>query len=257
MKNHNKIKRLLSIMTQLRHPQKGCSWDKKQTLESIIPYTIEEVYEVAEEIHNKNFNNLKNELGDLLFQVVYLSQIAKEKKKFNFYDVVDTISKKMEERHPHVFLNKKFKSDKELNEWWEKSKKIKKMDSILDNIPNNLPSITKAYKIQKKVAKFGFDYKNIINAIDKVEEELIELKKEIIRNKKSKIKEELGDLIFAILDLSRKINLNPENILAKANKKFIKRFKHMEKKILVNNKNMVKMTDKKINKYWNESKKNN
>ena len=134
-----KIDKLVKIMKQLRDPKNGCPWDKKQTMESIIPHTIEEAYEVAEQIHNKNYNELKEELGDLLFQVVYLSQIASEKNKFNFYDVVESITSKMISRHPHVFKNKKFKNMKEFKSWWEKSKK-KKQDSILDNMPCTYPA---------------------------------------------------------------------------------------------------------------------
>ncbi|MDC0141115.1 MazG family protein, partial [Pelagibacteraceae bacterium] len=134
-----KIDKLVKIMEKLRDPNNGCPWDKKQTMESIIPHTIEEAYEVAEQIYNKNYNELKEELGDLLFQVVYLSQIASEKNKFNFYDVVESITSKMISRHPHVFKNKKFKNMKEFKSWWEKSKKKKQL-SILDNIPFTYPA---------------------------------------------------------------------------------------------------------------------
>ena len=134
-----KIDKLVKVMEKLRDPNNGCPWDKKQTMESIIPHTIEEAYEVAEQIYNKNYNELKEELGDLLFQVVYLSQIASEKNKFNFYDVVESITSKMISRHPHVFKNKKFKNMKEFKSWWEKSKKKKQL-SILDNIPFTYPA---------------------------------------------------------------------------------------------------------------------
>ena len=162
-------------MEKLRDPNNGCPWDKKQTMESIIPHTIEEAYEVAEQIYNKNYNELKEELGDLLFQVVYLSQLASEKNKFNFYDVVESITSKMISRHPHVFKNKKFKNMKEFKSWWEKSKKKKQL-SILDNIPFTYPAYLNANKIQKKVASVGFDYKNKLDAIYKISEELDELK---------------------------------------------------------------------------------
>ena len=148
MKN-SEIDRLLSIMADLRDPIIGCPWDKKQTLESIIPHSIEEVYEVADQIYNKNYEKLKEELGDLLFQVVYLSQIAKEKNKFNFNDVVISIRKKMIDRHPHVFANKKFKNIEEFKNWWEESKN-KRNNSILDDIPKNYPALIYANKIQKK-----------------------------------------------------------------------------------------------------------
>ena len=195
-----KIKKLLLVMKKLRDPENGCPWDKKQTMESIIPLTIEEVYEVAEQIYNKDYNKLKEELGDLLFQVIYLSQIASERKKFNFRDVVDNITSKMISRHPHVFKNKKFKNLKEFNLWWEDSKN-KKQESILDSIPFTYPALLEANKIQKKVASVGFEYKSDLQSIEKIEEEIIELKIEIKNKNKKKIKEELGDLIFATLDV--------------------------------------------------------
>ncbi len=254
MKKRYKISDLLRIMERLRDPKSGCPWDKKQTFESVIPYSIEEVYEVAEEIYNKNYINLEYELGDLLFQVIYLSQIAREKKKFDFNDVVDKIAKKMISRHPHVFSNKKFNNMEDFKIWWEDSKK-KKTKSILDTIPNKLPSQIKAHKIQKKVAKYGFDYEHINGAIEKVEEEIDELKKEIKRKKTSKIKEELGDLIFATIDLSRKLNFNPEIILSSANKKFVKRFKIMEKNLIKKKINIKNLNFKELEFYWQKSKK--
>ena len=171
-----KLDKLLKVMEKLRDPQNGCPWDKIQTLESIISHSIEEVYEVAEAIYNKDYKNLREELGDLLFQVIYLSQIAKEKNKFNFNDVVETITKKMITRHPHVFNNKKFKNTKDFNEWWEKSKN-KKSVGLLKDIPRSYPPLTKANKIQKKVAKVGFEYRNNIESIDKIIEEANELKR--------------------------------------------------------------------------------
>ena len=249
-----KIKKLLLVMKKLRDPKRGCPWDKKQTMESIIPLTIEEVYEVAEQIYNKDYNKLKDELGDLLFQVVYLSQIASERKKFNFSDVVDSITSKMISRHPHVFKNKKFKNLKEFNLWWEESKN-KKQESILDSIPFTYPSFLKANKIQKKVASVGFEYKNDLEAIAKIEEEIKELKIEIKNKNKKKIKEELGDLIFATLDVSRKLKLDTEIILKNANSKFSKRWKKVEKIAKHENLNLKNITLEGYNKIWNKVKK--
>ena len=244
-----KILKLLQIMETLRDPLNGCPWDKKQTLETIIPYSIEEVYEVAAEVYKKNYKGLKEELGDLLFQVVYLSQIAKEKKKFDFKDVVNGIIVKMTFRHPHVFKNKKFKNMKEINEWWEKSKN-KRDTGLLNNIPDNLPAILKANKIQKKISKVGFEYKDSLEAINKIIEEANELKKEIKQKNKKKTKEELGDLIFACLDVARKLNLNPETILSKTNNKIISRWKKLEKIIKKDKKKFNELDIKKFNKYW-------
>ena len=250
----NKINKILKVMEKLRDPKKGCAWDKKQTMKSIIPHTIEEVYEVAEQVYNQDYKKLREELGDLLFQVIYLSQIASEKGKFNFYDVVKTITEKMISRHPHVFKNKKFKNMKEFKMWWEKSKK-KNQKSILDNIPFTYPAFLETSKIQKKVAAVGFEYKNEFEAIKKVYEETKELEKEVKLMNKKKIKEELGDLIFAVLDVSRKLNLNTEYILKKSNKKFIGRWKKLEKIIKEENKDINKLNAEDLNKYWNLAKK--
>ena len=248
-----KINKLINVLRALRDPISGCPWDKKQTLESIIPYSIEEVYEVAEEIQNKNYKGLKEELGDLLFQVVYLAQIAEEKNKFNFKDVVETVTNKMIYRHPHVFKKKKFKNDIELTKWWENSKN-KKKNSLLDDIPSKLPAIQKTNTIQKRVSDVGFDYKNNIDALNKVIEEANELKLEIKKKNKQKINEELGDLVFATLDVVRKLKKDPELILAQSNKKFIKRWKRIEKFINEDKKIFEDININQFNKYWERSK---
>ena len=249
-----KIDRLIKIMEKLRDPKNGCPWDKKQTMESIIPHSIEEVYEVAEQVYLKDYEKLKEELGDLLFQIVYLSQIASEKNKFDFNDVVDSISSKMILRHPHVFKDKKFKNIKEFKLWWEKSKN-KSKNSILDDIPFTYPAYLEANKIQKKVASVGFEYSNDLAALDKVYEELGELKKELHAKNKKRIKEELGDLIFATLDVSRKLKLNPELILKNANSKFSKRWEKLEKLVKEENLDLHKLTMKKYDLFWNKAKK--
>lgn len=243
------IKRLLKIMEMLRDPKNGCPWDKKQTLETIIPYSIEEVYEVAEEIYKKDYKNLCEELGDLLFQVIYLTQIAKEKKQFNFNDVVNSITKKMINRHPHVFKGEKFKNNKDFENFWEKSKN-KKNEGLLNDIPKSYPPLVMANKIQKKVAKVGFDYKTNAQALDKIIEEAKELKIELKKNNKIKIKEELGDLIFSTLDVSRKLNLDPGIILSKANNKFIKRWIKVETLIKKDKRNFLELNIADFNNYW-------
>ena len=252
--NKNKITKLLKLMETLRDPIKGCPWDKMQTLESIIPHSIEEVYEVAEEISKKNYPRLKDELGDMLFQVVYMSQIMKEKNKFNFNDVVETVTKKMIHRHPHVFKNKKFKNINEQKEWWDKSKN-KVNSGLLDRIPKSFPPVVKTKKIQKIVADVGFDYKSNIEALNKVIEEAKELKKEIINKNKNKIQEELGDLLFACLDVSRKLKYDPELILLKANNKFTKRWVKIEKFVKKDNKVLNNLNINDFNNYWLRAKK--
>ena len=249
------ITKLVQVMKKLRDPVNGCPWDKKQTMESIIPHTIEEVYEVSEQVYNRNYDKLKEELGDLLFQVIYLSQIASEKNKFNFKDVVENITEKMIFRHPHVFKNRKFKNLKDFKLWWENSKN-KEQNSILDSIPVTLPALQEANKIQKKVAAVGFEYSNDIEAIEKVNEELNELKKEIKIKNKKKIREELGDLIFAVLDVSRKLNLDPESVLKQSNKKFSNRWKKLEQYANKENIELQNLSIKEYNKIWNKVKKN-
>jgi len=248
------IEKLLKVMKKLRDPKKGCAWDKKQTMDTIIPYSIEEVYEVAEQVYSKNYKKLKEELGDLLFQVVYISELASEKNKFTFNDVVKDITSKMIKRHPHVFKKRKFKDLKEFKLWWEKSKK-KNQDSILDGIPFTYPAFLKTNKIQKKVASVGFEYKNELEAIKKVYEENKELEIEIKAKNKKKIKEELGDLIFATLDVSRKLKLDPELILRNANTKFSKRWKKLEKIAKKEKLNLNKLSINKYNLLWNKAKK--
>jgi MazG family protein len=253
MSKSNKLNNLLKIIERLRDPINGCPWDKKQTLESIINHSIEEVYKLSEEINKKNFIGIKDELGDLLFQVIYISQITKEKNKFDFNDVVKVITKKMIDRHPHVFKNKKFKNLSEFKNWWEESKN-KKNKHLLDNIPKSYPALLKANKIQKKVSEVGFDYKSDFSAIDKVIEEAKELKKELKKKNKKKIKEELGDLLFACLDVSRKLKLNPEAILYKANSKFIKRWIKVESYIKKDKKKFTDLNIKKFDIYWKKAK---
>ena len=249
----NNINKLLSVMELLRDPVKGCPWDKKQTLESIIPHSIEEVYEVAEQIYKKDYPKLQDELGDLLFQVIYLSQIAKEKRKFTFNDVINSITNKMVFRHPHVFKNKKFKNMEEFKHWWEKSKK-NNYKSLLDGIPKNYPAMLKANKIQKKVARVGFEYQSDLDAINKVIEEANELKSEIKKKNKYKIKEELGDLIFASIDVARKLKLNPEVVLSKANYKFIKRWEKIEFLLKKEKKEFNDLNFADFDKYWKKAK---
>ena len=253
MSKKNNISKLLKVMSDLRNKKKGCEWDKKQTFETIIPLSIEEVYEVADEIYKKNYLGLKEELGDLLFQVVYLSQIAKEKKIFNFNDVVKSITNKMIFRHPHVFKDKKFKNLEKFNEWWELSKN-KKTKGLLDDIPRSYPALLKTHKIQKKISNVGFKYQNDLKAIDKIIEEANELKKEIKDKNKKKIKEELGDLIFATINVAQKLNLNPEVLLSMSNNKFIKRWSKVENYISKDNKKFKQLNIKEFEKYWKKAK---
>lgn len=248
-----KFKKFVETIEILRGPN-GCPWDKKQTLKSMKGNLLEETYEVIEAIDNDNWEELKSELGDLLLQVVFLSNIAKEKGKFNIEDVIVGIDDKMKRRHPHIFsdLENNLTADEVLRNW-EKIKKDEDIhrdrESLLDGIPESFPALLKAEKVQKKVARVGFDWDSYEEIIEKVEEELEELKIEV-NNSTNKIEEEMGDLLFTVVNLSRYLKINPELCLDKAVTKFKDRFKYIEEKC-----DIMDTDREKLNKLWEESKK--
>ncbi len=227
------MKKLIEIVKRLRSPG-GCPWDRKQTHSSLTPYVLEEAWEVIEEIKNGNIgDSLKEELGDLLLQIVLHAQIAAEDGRFTLDDVVDAISEKMVHRHPHVFQsNGESLSDSELTQQWQKIKSEEKnSDSILDGIPVHAPALMNALAISKKAANMGFDWESAWDVLLKVEEELEEVREEMKQENTKNIEEEIGDLLFTITNLARFYNINPEIALKKGNDKFIKRFVHVEKAI--------------------------
>ncbi|MGJ8679862.1 nucleoside triphosphate pyrophosphohydrolase [Paraglaciecola sp.] len=235
---HPKLQNLLNIMEQLRDPVAGCPWDNKQTFESIIPHTIEETYEVADAILNGDVLDIKDELGDLLFQIVFYAQLAKEQGDFEFEDVAEVISEKLVRRHPHVFSHQKSTSNELLSEQWEAIKTQEREAqgkandlSVLANIPAGLTPLIRANKLQKKCAKVGFDWPELPPVVDKVYEEIDEVLAELNVQEvdQQAVEEEIGDLLFAVVNLSRHANVNPEVALMKANNKFEKRFRQVEK----------------------------
>lgn len=243
------ISELLKIMKALRDPETGCPWDKVQSFATIAPYTIEEAYEVADAIGRADMADLREELGDLLLQVVYHAQMASEEGHFTFEDVVASISTKMIDRHPHVFGDADIKTADALNAAWEKAKAeeaLKKADptapftsSRLDTIAKPLPALTQAEKISKRVARVGFDWPDIASVLAKVREELDEIEEAVASGgAQEALHEEMGDLLFATTNLARHMKVDPEQALRDGNIKFVRRFRAIEKELLKGGKNL-------------------
>ncbi|MDA8709847.1 nucleoside triphosphate pyrophosphohydrolase [Gammaproteobacteria bacterium] len=249
------ITTLLETMRMLRDKDKGCPWDIEQTLESLSPCVVEEAYEVADAIARKDYNNLKEELGDVLLQVVFHAEIANELKLFNFDEIVDTLNKKLIRRHPHVFEDApKPLSAQEQTQAWDaiKAQEKNSQDTLntFDDIPSSLPPILKAKKIQNKASKKGFDWKESFDVIEKVEEELKELKLEIQQNNNENIQDELGDLLFSIINLSRHLEIDASEAINQANHKFVKRFRLMEEEISKDNQEIDNLTSDELEEFW-------
>ncbi len=229
------ISRLLEIMNKLRSPEDGCPWDLEQTFETIAPFTIEEAYEVADAIERNDLNDLKKELGDLLFQVVFHAQMAKERTAFDFNDVVDAICKKMIERHPHVFGNAEINTADAQNQSWEalKAKERSALNLHEIDVAKALPALMRAGKIGQRAAGMGFDWPESAGVLDKMQEELDEIRLaiQIGGSDKTKVAEEFGDFLFATANLARHLGVEPESALRSANFKFQRRFKAMEAEI--------------------------
>ena len=255
--------RILQIMSQLRDPHNGCQWDLEQNFESLSKYVIEEAYEVAEAVADGNADAIMEELGDLLLQVVFFSQIASEKNLFRFLDVVNAVSEKMIRRHPHIFSkNKEFKTAKEQKENWEIIKDLEKSEknninekSLLSGISKNLPSLIKSKKIQEKVSRVGFDWKDEEEVLEKVKEELAELSEAIKNSDRSNSEEELGDLLFTLVNLGRHMDIDCDTALRKANYKFSKRFNLLELQMAKENKELSKVNKLYMEKTWSKVKK--
>lgn len=223
---------LLSIMAALRDPETGCPWDRKQSFETIAPYTLEEAYEVSDAIARGDMQELLGELGDLLFQVVFYAQMAKEQNTFDFSDIVDGICGKMIRRHPHVFADADYASDEELHAAWEAEKEKERADSkatgTLDGVACALPALTRAAKLQKRAARVGFDWPDTQGVLAKCREEFAEFETELAEGNTEAMQEEFGDLLFSMVNLSRHLPLDAEQSLRQANEKFERRFRKME-----------------------------
>lgn len=252
---------LIEIMAKLRDPEGGCPWDIKQTYKTIVPYTLEEAYEVAETIERENYDELKDELGDLLFQVVFYCQLAKEEGRFEFKDVVESICEKLTRRHPHVFGDKDFSTDEQVKGNWEaekaKERQQKGEESLLDNVPENLPALTRSNKLQKRCATVGFEWPDVTGAMAKVKEEIEEVEQELHAETvdQEALGEEIGDLFFALVNVSRYLKHNPESLLRAANRKFERRFREVERRTIESGKTLEESSLEEMDALWNEVKK--
>lgn len=225
------FERLKAIMAVLRS-EEGCAWDRKQTHKSLLPYLIEEAYEVVEAVESENYEHLKEELGDLVCQAVFHAQLANERGDFEIDDSISHISEKLIRRHPHIFGEKKDLTPQQVRDQWEKIKvESGEKKTVLSGLPKSMPALTMAFRIGEKVGGVGFDWEKAEDVIEKIDEELKELKQEIISGDKSKIEEEMGDLLFAVASLGRKLEIEPEIALKSALSKFTDRFHKLEAEI--------------------------
>ena len=253
----SKIRKVIKI---LRDPIDGCPWDLKQDYNSLAPYSIEEAYELVDAIENNDIEEIKKELGDLLLQIILISQVADDKGDFDFDDVANEISKKIIRRHPQIF-DKNYNENDFPHESWEKIKKLEKNKNInakntLDQVEKNIPTLLRSLKIQKKAASLNFDWENETQVLNKINEEIHELKDALKVNNKKMIEEELGDLFFTIINLSRRLNLDPEQTIRKANKKFTTRFNEMENFIEDNKLKWHNLKKHDFKNLWNKVKNN-
>ncbi len=265
----SQIESLLVIMEKLRDPETGCPWDLGQTYKTIVPHTLEEVYEVVDAIENGDIADLRAELGDLLFQIVFYAQIGKERNEFDFKDVVEGINEKLISRHPHVFQVDGKQSTKKMtlaeqSSTWEMFKQKEREDksksnqtvSIMDNVPLAFPALTRAKKIQNRAAKVGFDWDNIEPVWAKLQEEVDEIHEAINGHMgQDKIEDELGDLLCVCVNLARHLDIDPEKALRRSNNKFERRFRYIEAKLALKEKTPEEASLEEMDALWDEAKK--
>jgi len=252
---------LVKIMARLRGP-KGCPWDRKQNHQSLLPYLIEETYEVVDTLHRRDIEALREELGDLLLQIVFHAQLARERKRFAIDDVTDVICRKLIARHPHVFGKRQALTADQVLGNWEKIKLAEKKNDgkkggVLAGIPRALPALLQAYRVQEKTSRFGFDWDNPAPVLDKVNEEVGELRKSMKKcgaKRKKEVEHELGDLLFALVNLARHLKVDPETALSKSNQRFIKRFGYIEKNLPRTGKKLGEATLAEMDSLWEEAK---
>ena len=261
---------LIAVMARLRDPDSGCPWDLKQNFSTISPYTIEEAYEVADAIARDDLEGLKDELGDLLLQVVYHAQMASEQSRFDFSEVADAITRKMIRRHPHVFADPAPRDEFLTSNLWERIKAEERAErgettsdpaSRLDDVPLALPALTRALKLQKRAAEVGFDWPSVAPVLAKAEEEIGELKEAIGaqgdapgETRSTKVREEFGDLLFVMANLARHLKVDPEAALREANAKFVRRFKSIEQALAKDGRRCEDATLEEMDQLWDEAK---
>lgn len=254
-------RRLLQVMACLRDPQTGCPWDLRQDFQSLLPYTLEEAYEVADAIERGDFNDLRSELGDLLFQVVFQARIAEERGLFDFEQVAAGIADKLTRRHPHVFGDVVYADEAEFKRAWEQAKLDERQSktedtpgSVLDGIAEALPALQRAEKLQTRAARFGFDWTEIAPVFAKVHEELDELHEAHASGDVAHIHEEVGDLLFVAVNLARHLGVTPEAALRAANNKFTRRFQHIEQALLAQGRALQGSSLEELDALWDQAK---
>lgn len=243
--------RLLTIMDELRAQ---CPWDKKQTMQSLRHLTIEETYELGDAILDDDLEEVKKELGDVLLHIVFYAKIGSETSHFDIADVCNSICDKLITRHPHIYGDVNVEDEEEVKRNWENIKLKEGKKSVLDGVPNGLPALVKANRIQDKVSGVGFDWEKPEQVWEKLEEELSEFKEEVKAKNLEKMEAEFGDLLFSMVNYARFLDINPENALERTNKKFIKRFQYLESKAKANKKSLKEMSLYEMNVFWNEAK---
>lgn len=244
--------RLLTIMDELREQ---CPWDRKQTMETLRPLTIEEMYELADAILKQDLQEVKKELGDLMLHLVFYAKIASEQKAFDITEVLHSICDKLVSRHPHIYGDVEVSGEEEVKQNWEKLKLKEGKKSVLEGVPVSLPAMVKATRIQEKARGVGFDWDNREQVWEKLQEELTELKTEIDAGNEAEVEAEFGDLLFSMINYARFLEVNPENALEKTNQKFIKRFTYLESKAAEQGLKLQEMSLQEMDAFWNEAKK--
>jgi len=257
---------LLYLMSRLRDPDGGCPWDLEQTFDTIVPHTLEEVYEVVDTIERRDWTHLQDELGDLLFQVVFYARLAQEDDHFDFAQIIDQLVSKLLRRHPHVFPDGELRGVKptevldqqQVNRNWESIKQNERQakfrDRVLDEIPQALPALNRALKLQKRAAQVGFDWDEAEMVLDKIEEELAELREAIREQNHDAVRDEMGDMLFAQVNLCRHLAVDPEQALRGTNAKFERRFRHIEDQVKASGRSWQAFTLEELDQYWNQAK---